>query len=177
MGPWVGFTATLTVALKCVTNQVAGRCVEAVGGAMSSNEWTPERIAALIALWGEDISTSEIGRRLGITKNAVIGKVHRLGLPKRRPSPIKILTRRMLSGLTHLEPICAVGQWGTRPITASTSAARKQCPASLTARNIVRAPMSSRRVPAVVAVVRLCCSDGTPPDPPLLVISSRADRH
>lgn len=87
MGPWVGFTATLTVALKCVTNQVAGRCVEAVGGAMSNNEWTPERIAALIALWGEDISTSEIGRRLGITKNAVIGKVHRLGLPKRRPSP------------------------------------------------------------------------------------------
>jgi GcrA cell cycle regulator len=53
---------------------------------MSTNEWTPERIAALIALWNEDHSTSEIGRRLGTTKNAVIGKVHRLGLPKRRPS-------------------------------------------------------------------------------------------
>lgn len=50
-------------------------------------EWTPERTAALIALWGEELSTSEIGRRLGITKNAVIGKVHRLGLPQRRPSP------------------------------------------------------------------------------------------
>jgi GcrA cell cycle regulator len=50
-------------------------------------EWTPERTAALIALWGEELTTSEIGRRLGITKNAVIGKVHRLGLPKRRPSP------------------------------------------------------------------------------------------
>jgi GcrA cell cycle regulator len=49
-------------------------------------EWTPERIAALIALWNEELSTSEIGRRLGITKNAVIGKVHRLGLPRRRPS-------------------------------------------------------------------------------------------
>jgi GcrA cell cycle regulator len=54
---------------------------------MSNNEWTPERIAALIALWNESHSTSEIGRRLGITKNAVIGKVHRLGLPQRRPSP------------------------------------------------------------------------------------------
>ncbi len=53
---------------------------------MTSAEWTPERIAALIALWNEELSTSEIGRRLGITKNAVIGKVHRLGLPKRRPS-------------------------------------------------------------------------------------------
>lgn len=51
------------------------------------SEWTPERTAALMALWNEDLSTSEIGRRLGITKNAVIGKVHRLGLPQRRPSP------------------------------------------------------------------------------------------
>lgn len=51
-------------------------------------EWTPERVATLIALWHEEHSTSEIGRRLGITKNAVIGKVHRLGLPKRRPSPV-----------------------------------------------------------------------------------------
>jgi GcrA cell cycle regulator len=56
---------------------------------MSLGDWTPERTAALIALWDEEISTSEIGRRLGITKNAVIGKVHRLGLPKRRPSPEK----------------------------------------------------------------------------------------
>ncbi len=52
-----------------------------------TNDWTPERTAALIALWGEELSTAEIGRRLGITKNAVIGKVHRLGLPQRRPSP------------------------------------------------------------------------------------------
>jgi len=54
---------------------------------MSTIEWTPERIAALIALWNESLPTSEIGRRLGITKNAVIGKVHRLGLTKRRASP------------------------------------------------------------------------------------------
>lgn len=51
-------------------------------------DWTPDRVAALIALWGEEHSTSEIGRRLGITKNAVIGKVHRIGLPQRRPSPV-----------------------------------------------------------------------------------------
>jgi GcrA cell cycle regulator len=53
---------------------------------MSTADWTPERIAALIALWNESLPTSEIGRQLGITKNAVIGKVHRLGLPQRRPS-------------------------------------------------------------------------------------------
>ena len=50
-------------------------------------EWTPARISTLIALWTEGISTIEIGRRLDVTKNAVVGKVHRLGLPK-RVSPI-----------------------------------------------------------------------------------------
>ena len=55
---------------------------------MSSVEWTPERIKILIALWEEGLPTSEIGRRLGVTKNAVVGKVHRLGL-KKRQSPIR----------------------------------------------------------------------------------------
>ncbi len=53
-----------------------------------THEWTPQRVNALIALWDEGLPTSEIGRRLDITKNAVIGKVHRLGLAK-RGSPIK----------------------------------------------------------------------------------------
>jgi GcrA cell cycle regulator len=62
-----------------------------------SEEWTPLKISALIALWNEGLSTSEIGNRLGVTKNAVIGKVHRLGLPKRnspipkKPEPAKVL--------------------------------------------------------------------------------------
>ena len=48
-----------------------------------SEEWTPARVSALIALWNDGISTSIIGERLGVTKNAVVGKVHRIGLPKR----------------------------------------------------------------------------------------------
>ena len=51
-------------------------------------EWTPTRISILIALWDEGLTTSVMGNRLGVTKNAVVGKVHRLGLPK-RGSPIK----------------------------------------------------------------------------------------
>ena len=53
-----------------------------------SQEWTPIRVSALIALWEDGLSTSVIGDRLGVTKNAVVGKVHRLGLAK-RGSPIK----------------------------------------------------------------------------------------
>ena len=45
--------------------------------------WTPERIEALTRLWEEGITTAEIGRRIGVTKNAVIGKVHRIGLTPR----------------------------------------------------------------------------------------------
>ncbi len=52
-----------------------------------SVEWIPSRVSALIALWDEGIPASEIGRRLNVTKNAIVGKVHRLGLPKRQ-SPI-----------------------------------------------------------------------------------------
>ena len=50
--------------------------------------WTPERIAEMTRLWTEGLSTSQIGKRIGVTKNAVVGKVHRLGLPGRE-SPIR----------------------------------------------------------------------------------------
>ncbi len=52
-----------------------------------TQEWTPERTAALITLWNDGVCASEIGRRLGVTKNAVIGKAFRLQLAKRRQAP------------------------------------------------------------------------------------------
>ncbi len=51
-------------------------------------EWTDESIARLRSLWQEGLSTAEIGRRMQITKNAVVGKAHRLDLTA-RPSPIR----------------------------------------------------------------------------------------
>ena len=52
-------------------------------------EWTEERVARLKALWGEGRTASQIAVILGdVTRNAVIGKAHRLGL-KGRPSPIR----------------------------------------------------------------------------------------
>jgi GcrA cell cycle regulator len=50
-------------------------------------EWAEQTISRLRTLWDEGLSTAEIGRRLGVSKNAVAGKVHRLGLTE-RPSPI-----------------------------------------------------------------------------------------
>lgn len=50
--------------------------------------WTPERIAKLKELWAGGRSASEIARELGETsRNAVIGKIHRLGLSDLGRSP------------------------------------------------------------------------------------------
>jgi len=51
-------------------------------------EWSEETIVHLRGLWADGLSTAEIGRRLGVSKNAVVGKAHRLDLPA-RPSPIR----------------------------------------------------------------------------------------
>ena len=46
--------------------------------------WTDERVELLKRLWSEGLSASQIASRLGsVTRNAVIGKVHRLGLSGR----------------------------------------------------------------------------------------------
>lgn len=46
--------------------------------------WTDERVALLTKLWAEGLSASQIARQLGgVTRNAVIGKVHRLKLSGR----------------------------------------------------------------------------------------------
>src|SRR5207342_1780903 len=54
----------------------------------SEFEWTDDTIRKLRQLWSAGHSTAEIGRRMGISKNAVVGKAHRLDLPA-RPSPIR----------------------------------------------------------------------------------------
>ena len=50
--------------------------------------WTDERVELLKKLWTDGLSASQIAGELGgITRNAVIGKVHRLGLSGRAKSP------------------------------------------------------------------------------------------
>jgi GcrA cell cycle regulator len=61
----------------------------------AGSPWTREVKAKLHELWldGQNLSAAEIGRALGISKNAVVGKVYRMGLPNRE-SPIKPLNRK-----------------------------------------------------------------------------------
>jgi len=58
--------------------------------------WTDERVETLKKMWGEGQSASQIAKELGsVTRNAVIGKVHRLGLSNRSggSSPAKPATK------------------------------------------------------------------------------------
>ena len=59
-------------------------------------EWTKDKIAELVKLAAQNLSYTEIGRKLGITKNAAIGKARRLRISKppaesvikqRKPAP------------------------------------------------------------------------------------------
>jgi len=56
--------------------------------------WTDERVETLKKMWGEGQSASQIAKELGgVTRNAVIGKVHRLGLSNRATSGGKSETK------------------------------------------------------------------------------------
>src|ERR1700754_2333832 len=57
--------------------------------------WTDERVELLKRLWADGLSASQIAGELGgITRNAVIGKVHRLGLSGRAKAPSSSVPRQ-----------------------------------------------------------------------------------
>ena len=71
--------------------------------------WTDERVELLKKLWLEGLSASQIAKQLGgVTRNAVIGKVHRLGLSGRatpsQPSRPSFKTPRPPRPITHSTP-------------------------------------------------------------------------
>jgi GcrA cell cycle regulator len=76
--------------------------------------WNPERVEQLRNFVGAGLTCSQIAAEIGVTRNAVIGKIHRLGLGPGRPAaapgracPPRIGRPRLPSQRQMLRLICA----------------------------------------------------------------------
>lgn len=66
-------------------------------------QWTDRMLAGLRRDWDDGVPTAEIGRRLGVSKNAICGKKRRLDLPN-RPSPLpENSPTRVCRGKPHIK--------------------------------------------------------------------------
>ncbi|MDD2877437.1 MAG: GcrA family cell cycle regulator [Acidiphilium sp.] len=136
-------------------------------------EWTDDIIIRLRSLWDEGLSTAEIGRRLSISKNAVVGKAHRLDLPA-RPSPI----RRDPAAIGTLRDVAPRRVSGPTLPSLATPAAEPAIVPQIVPQVVARAPVPAAKplrpslIAAMAAPVRLaprtpsCCwpigEPGTP---------------
>lgn len=85
------------------------------GNPVTVTPWTAERIAELEALWMTELATAEIGRRMGLTRNAVIGKAHRVALPPRDVVELRSI------GVDFISLVERIPQTGCRYIAARES--------------------------------------------------------
>jgi GcrA cell cycle regulator len=118
-------------------------------GYVMINGWTEDRVTLLKKLWTDGLSASQIAKQLGgVTRNAVIGKVHRLGLAGRAApsSPIK----RVATPIARVKPVLVVGSPAREVDVAAVQAAL-----SLPKTTHVAAPLIEGDVAVPVKTVKL----------------------
>ena len=143
--------------------------------------WTDERIATLKKMWEGGSTASQIADELGgVSRNAVIGKAHRLGL-KSRPSPVKAAEKKKTAPKPKPAAKPAVKKAAPRPAAPpAPTPAPAAAPAQPTAQPAPRAdaaipsqPMPNKNsdLPKIVSVgpggfLRQGPGDQQPPIPP-----------
>lgn len=99
--------------------------------------WTDERIETLKKMWDSGLTATQIAEELGgVSRNAVIGKAHRLGLPA-RPSPVKPNEAKAAAASAPAEPRPAPAP---APRTAAPEPAAPRAPAPASAASDAEAP-------------------------------------
>ena len=102
--------------------------------------WTDERIDRLKAMWSEGATASQIAEDLGgVSRNAVIGKAHRLGLDS-RPSPVKAGEEKKPAAAKAAAPAAAPAAAkpaakAAEPKPAPTPRAKPAAPSRLSAKS------------------------------------------
>lgn len=111
--------------------------------------WDTGTIRQLRDFWTEGHSTAEIGRRLGVSKNAIVGKAHRLEL-EARPSPIRRGVVKPVVDRVSVFPRCA---GPTLPPLASARLSAPSVPPSNV--QVLRSPaVTAPAAPQALAVQR-----------------------
>lgn len=109
--------------------------------------WTDERIATLKKMWEGGATASEIATELGgVSRNAVIGKAHRLGL-KSRPSPVKANEKKAAAPVRR--PVAAPARASADPRTEHAERPVSISTADRTAPAPVRSEAAATSVDAV----------------------------
>ncbi len=127
--------------------------------------WTDERVETLKRMWNEGQSASQIAKELGgVTRNAVIGKVHRLGLSNRVGGKDDDD-----EAVSTPAPAAAKPEPAARPDPAARAEAPRQAapaaPAAAPASNVTTLPVRKAIIPA---------GQPLPPQPSLNEISPEA---
>jgi len=131
--------------------------------------WTEERIATLRRLWESGSTASEIAAELGgVSRNAVIGKAHRLGL-KARPSPVKANEKKKAAAPAK-KPAASPARPAEEPrAEASASDTAPQRPAQRPAAPAPAAPPRSEPATAAPAQTPSQPIPGAQPETPRIV--------
>lgn len=111
--------------------------------------WTDERVELLRKLWAEGLSASQIAAQLGgVSRNAVIGKVHRLKLSSRGRATAAPARQKKTSQGSGIAKSVSRAATATRHVTASVGATalQAQFDAEPVARHYIR-PMENVVVP------------------------------
>lgn len=66
-----------------------------------NNAWPPEKVEALKAEWAADPSATRIARLWGTTRNAILSKAQRLGLPRKPPAESR---RKQAAAIAKINP-------------------------------------------------------------------------
>jgi len=145
--------------------------------------WTEERTATLKRLWEGGSTATEIAKELGdVSRNAVIGKAHRLGL-KSRPSPVKAAEKKKAAPKPKPapkkkaapapapSPAPAPAPVAAKPAAKPASAAPQQPAAPAAQPQATGAPAPTSSSPRIVSVgpggfLRQGPGDQQPPIPP-----------
>ncbi|MHC5654676.1 GcrA family cell cycle regulator [Stappia sp.] len=143
--------------------------------------WTQEREDLLRKLWLQGLSASQIAYVMaGVTRNAVIGKAHRMGLPKRSPATSQRPKVRVQRGQPSLAFVS--GRPAQRPVTGEDTArhaARDEFDVALAQANFeasCASPAGEDRITLMTLTSRTCkWPIGDPSDDDFHFCSAGAD--